>query len=966
MLFRIGIILLPFISQTPSVSLKRFNSLAWVSTAVPFAPAVLPFRNCYVSLRPFRRDIFLYFERGKYIMKKRILKFFSLVLSVCIMFTAVNVLTVSANDGNFTVTVAVEGLTLGQGLYVEPRNYDLDRINELAAQENLGPYTADTVTPAVIAVAMFKDLGMEWSNSGDIDNFYLQQIKNIDKGTLNIPSIISENGGPTNEENDGNDDEWLGEFDYDSMSGWMITVDNAMIPVGAGAYTSSVAESYGKSFGNGSVIRWHFTLHGWGADLGYDTGWGGTPYFVAADRSALYRKYAELSANGFFDTHAKLKAETLETIEQLTASQSSIDAAYNALTAAEKEAKADYAVILNESLANLAATVTEPNFGTAAGEWSVLALARGGYYEKNNKYFSDYYDRITETVKGQADENGALHKTKSTENSRLIMALSSIGKDAKNVGGVNLTAPYNDFSWITKQGLNGPVFALIALDTNNYKTTDTTIRDKCIEYILSKELSSGGWAFFGTAADPDMTSMALQSLAPYKEREDVAAACNRAFGALSSVQLDNGGFGSWGSVNAESIAQVLVACTAHGIDPTSDSRFIKNGNTIVDALLSFYDADEKMFRHTASGSANAMATDQAVYALVAYKRFVAGENSLYDMTDAFDKETVPSVILGIPAKIGATVNTSFKANISVDGFNNDGGYKLIDCIVNVPAELSVTGVTASSRLSGGQLMYNLEQSTGKLRIVYFDPQNNSDINVSGSVYPAELFTISFKLNKTLDPTVTASLGISVGGMSYKRSSDSSDELAMTVLKTDTAFGNIEVVNGVAYSAAVLYQGDGIDLIPADKKAVAVTVTELDKNAALKYDDGSNTVDFLYSAEISNKTGLKSYVAIVPASIAAENFGKAEYFTLDEENSAQEITFGDTNFDGLINAQDALSSVNFWLRRSGLPTDTQILALNVNSDSRINTFDALGTVEMFVNGTEPIVVARAAVLASERR
>ena len=898
-------------------------------------------------------------------MKKRILKLFSLVLSVCIMFTAVNVLTVSASDGNFTVTVAVEGLTLGQGLYVEPRNYNLDEINELVAQEGLGPYTADTVTPAVIVVAMFKDLDMQWSNSGDIDNFYLQKIKNIDKGTLSIPSIISENGGPTNEANDGNDDEWLGEFDYGSMAGWMITVDNVMIPVGAGAYTASVAESYGKTFGNGSVIRWQFSLHGWGADLGCDSGWGDTPYFVAADRGELYKKYAELSASGFFDTHKKLREETLEVIEQLTASQTSIDAAYNALKIAENETKADYAAVLNESLANLAATVIEPNFGTAAGEWSVLALARGGYYEKDNKYFSDYYDRITATVKEQADENGALHKTKSTENSRLILALSSIGKSAENVGGVNLVAPYNDFNWITKQGLNGPVFALIALDTNKYKTSDSELRNRCIEYILSKELSGGGWAFFGTAADPDMTSMALQALAPYKAGADVSAACNRAFNALSSIQLDNGGFGSWGSINAESIAQVLVACTAHGIDPASDTRFIKNGNTVVDALLSFYDADSKMFRHTAEGGANAMATDQAVYALVAYKRFVSGENSLYDMTDAFDRETVPSVILGIPSKIGATVNTSFKANINVDGFNNDGGYKLIDCIVNIPDELSVTGVTASSRLSGGQLMYNAEQSTGKLRIVYFDPQNNADISVSGSVYPAELFTVGLKLKKTLDPTVTASLGISVGGMSYKRSSDSSDELAMTVLKTDTAYGNIEVVNGVAYSAAVLYQGDGIDLIPSDKKAVAVAVTELDKNASLKYDDGENVFNFLYSTEISNKTGLESYVAIVPSNIAVDNFAKAEYFTIDEESTAREITFGDVNSDGIINAQDALSSVNFWLRRSGSPTDEQILALNVNSDSRINTFDALGTVEMFVNGTEPIVVARAAILASKR-
>lgn len=68
--------------------------------------------------------------------------------------------------------------------------------------------------------------------------------------------------------------------------------------------------------------------------------------------------------------------------------------------------------------------------------------------------------------------------------------------DPTDVGGVDLVGAYsaNGFSWIKKQGLNGPVFALIALDTKDYATEDPSIRQQCIEYILNAELDGGGWA----------------------------------------------------------------------------------------------------------------------------------------------------------------------------------------------------------------------------------------------------------------------------------------------------------------------------------------------------------------------------------------------------------------------------------------------------------------------------------------
>ena len=72
--------------------------------------------------------------------------------------------------------------------------------------------------------------------------------------------------------------------------------------------------------------------------------------------------------------------------------------------------------------------------------------------------------------------------------------------------------------------------------------------------------------------------------------------------------------------------------TALGIDPTADSRFVKNDLTVLDALASFY-VTGGGFRHTAGGDLDGMATEQGYYALVSYYRFLNGQTSLYDMSD---------------------------------------------------------------------------------------------------------------------------------------------------------------------------------------------------------------------------------------------------------------------------------------------------------------------------------------------
>lgn len=276
-------------------------------------------------------------------------------------------------------------------------------------------------------------------------------------------------------------------------------------------------------------------------------------------------------------------------------------------------------------------------------EWVALGLARS-----DRAVPDSYYESVVEYVKACIDENERLSSTKSTENSRLILALTALGYDVTDVGGHNLLKGLSSMSYIQKQGLNGPVWALIAFDSHDYTIPagDVT-RDKLIETILAAQLPDGGWAFSGTKADSDMTGMALQALAPYCETNaEVKAAVDKALDKLSDMQLADGSFFTYNTdgstyANAESTAQVIVALTALGINPETDARFIQNGCSALDALCGFA-VDGGGFKHIANGEWNGMATEQGYYALASYFRFLSGKTSLYDMRDVTIRENNPA------------------------------------------------------------------------------------------------------------------------------------------------------------------------------------------------------------------------------------------------------------------------------------------------------------------------------------
>lgn len=306
-----------------------------------------------------------------------------------------------------------------------------------------------------------------------------------------------------------------------------------------------------------------------------------------------------------------------------------------------RDGKLDAAVM--KTGAHMLEVVQKPQVGSIGGEWAVLGLARA-----EHSVPQEYWDRYYATVKDYVVERkGRLHDKKYTEYSRLVVALTSIGADPRDVGGYNLLTPLGDYDKTIWQGLNGPIWALIALDSGDYEMpkNDTAktqaTRQMYIDRILALQLEDGGWSLFGGTkiategdkhADPDITGMALQALAKYLDQKEVHEAVERAIVCLSAIQNGEGGYASWGTNNLESTVQVLVALVEMGLS-IDDPRFVKNGKTLLDNILTYYQPSGSFLHVYDSAGSNQMATEQGYYGLVAAQRLRRGRSSLYRMND---------------------------------------------------------------------------------------------------------------------------------------------------------------------------------------------------------------------------------------------------------------------------------------------------------------------------------------------
>lgn len=311
--------------------------------------------------------------------------------------------------------------------------------------------------------------------------------------------------------------------------------------------------------------------------------------------------------------------------------------------------------LINETYLELA--------GSTPGDWYQIGLSRLGVEDNYAGYLAVIRDRVEERYR----DPGKLSAAKATEWHRIALSVLASGGDPRALGTDESGAPIDliaDGTYnrglatpLGRQGINGWIWGLIALDSMRYEVPADAYytRDDIIVEILRSQLTDGGFALSGKTADPDITAMALQALAPYYNSERSYTYKRRATGSertckvrevvdeavqrLSELQLDTGDYMSWGTENVESTDQVTVALCCLGIDPLNDERFIKNGNTLLDGILRYrmpdggfvhsytFDSDNPT---SLPDKSNTMASEQTLYTMAALRRQGLGERTLYD------------------------------------------------------------------------------------------------------------------------------------------------------------------------------------------------------------------------------------------------------------------------------------------------------------------------------------------------
>ncbi len=442
--------------------------------------------------------------------------------------------------------------------------------------------------------------------------------------------------------------------------------------------------------------------------------------------------------------------------------------------------------------------------GTTPGDWFPIGLGRLDIKDNQAGYLAVISDNVQ---KRYDDPSGnKLDAAKATEWHRISLAILASGGNPRAIGddrngdgrgdidliadGTYNRVDENGVGIAGKQGINGFIWALIAVDSMFYEIPDGAYysRDDFIRNLLERQLADGGWALSGESSDADITAMAIQALAPYYNSEkeytykNVAqsaddsgivtkkarTAVDEAVAWLSETQLADGDFNSWGMPNCESTVQVIVALTSLNIDIFSDSRFIKTGtdgqpNTLYDGLLK-YRTPSGAFTHSyvndeenpsaVAGEPNTMASEQALYCLVAIIRSLNGQRRLYDFRPEQSEELKAQIAavekqiegLDIPTSGKEEIQSVYDAYHSIDSAERSyvANYSQLSRL------LSVVGIEYEEE----EIDYNSGDAGIVIPTEYFDYADQAAVRALPetltTAYRAEVLRLWNKINNSVD------------------------------------------------------------------------------------------------------------------------------------------------------------------------------------------------------------------------
>ncbi|MBQ2925625.1 MAG: S-layer homology domain-containing protein, partial [Ruminiclostridium sp.] len=321
---------------------------------------------------------------------------------------------------------------------------------------------------------------------------------------------------------------------------------------------------------------------------------------------------------------------------------------------------------------NIAATYDDND---DTGEWVILDM--GAYA----KLFPDAAAKTSAAAK-QTYINGVVSMLTTGKNvsgwdasdgdyAKSILALHAVGIDPSQLYGVNSNTTLNACAKLKGMSFDSHYsapYVLLADQFGDVKLSDEQT-GSLVALLKNNQMESGlfGYEWDGkTFPDLDTTAAAIAGLAALYNTNDVAKEfIDKAIVGLSAAQdASTGSFG-----NANSDAMVIVGLAAMGIDPDTDSRFVKNGKSVVDGLLSYANGSRSGFLY--NGSDNALATEQGFRALIAAYNVMA-TGTAYNVYDFSGNTLVPGRATGTgsvvtpsdPSGDNITVTLSIKSDTS--------------------------------------------------------------------------------------------------------------------------------------------------------------------------------------------------------------------------------------------------------------------------------------------------------------
>lgn len=456
---------------------------------------------------------------------------------------------------------------------------------------------------------------------------------------------------------------------------------------------------------------------------------------------------------------------------------------------------------------------------TTAGAWEDWEWMNLGFYQKKLGNLDDGFS-IAECIKRlDTTTNVAM-----TNIDRKIMTLTARGIDCTKLSKYNNGEPFIDakgnevddfvsilYNYSGGWTINGPIFALIALDMGNYTIPENALwtRDKLLKTILTHKYLSDGFGL-------DMVTMLMQSIAPYQDDpvygERVTAKLWEGFGivmdSFGTDPFDNPFGVQWGGVyTSEGASQIICALSAMGVDVHTDVRLNNGKDSVLTSFLNYADFDEGYFAHSNTTPKNAMATYQGCYATQWYLGFLNGGGaghpySLYYQRFDFSRK------LSTEADI-----TSFTLEGKQGVFTTEGGDNIIT--VTLPAGTPLNDMHPQIELSEGAAIvqdiskgitfvkdaktaFTVRAEDGKTTKTYYVVVKLSDeVDPSG----AEIYTDTITLK---DANILRDLDIL--GKTITTGADSTDIELLIDAGKDTA--NLMIYARLSYGATATPSLDG--------------------------------------------------------------------------------------------------------------------------------------------------------------